>query len=114
MGPLGMKDAGEELIGNVGEVGHLGLDCGCRWLGEHDLRQGGGALGFSTAPLRMVALQQKLCGGWRTLTGAEAFLALHSYVATARKHGMNPLAVLRQLFEGHPWLPVPGPLPAPP
>jgi len=64
--------------------------------------------------LRMVKLQQKISGCWRTPAGAEAFLALRSYVATARKHGMNPLAVLRQLFEGHPWLPAPGPLPAPP
>ena len=66
--------------------------------------------------LRMVKLQQKISGCWRTLAGAEAFLALRSYVATARKHGVNPLVVLRQLFAGHPWLPAPapGPLPAPP
>jgi transposase len=66
--------------------------------------------------LRMVKLQQKISGCWRTLAGAEAFLALRSYIATARKQGMNPLAVLRQLFAGHPWLPapVPDPLPAPP
>jgi transposase len=66
--------------------------------------------------LRMVKLQQKISGCWRTLAGAEAFLALRSYLATARKHGRNPLAVLGQLFEGHPWLPAaaPGPPPAPP
>jgi transposase len=66
--------------------------------------------------LRMVKLQQKIFGCWRTLAGAEAFLAIRSYVATARKHGVNPLVVLRQLFAGHPWLPAPapGPLPAPP
>ncbi len=63
--------------------------------------------------LRMVKLQQKISGCWRTPAGAEVFLALRSYVATARKHGMNPLAVLRQLFQGHPWLPAAGPLPAP-
>jgi transposase/uncharacterized coiled-coil protein SlyX len=57
--------------------------------------------------LRMVKLQQKISGCWRTLAGAEAFLALRSYVATARKQGMKPLAVLGQLFEGHPWLPRP-------
>jgi transposase len=65
--------------------------------------------------LRMVKLQQKISGCWRTLAGAEAFLALRSYLATARKHGMNPLVVLCQLFAGRPWLPAPapGPLPAP-
>jgi len=57
--------------------------------------------------LRMVKLQQKISGCWRTLAGAEAFLILRSYVSTARKQGMNPLVVLRQLFEGHPWLPAP-------
>jgi hypothetical protein len=31
-----------------------------------------------------------------------AFLALRSYVATARKHGMNPLVVLCQLFASRP------------
>jgi hypothetical protein len=66
--------------------------------------------------LRMVKLQQKISGCWRTPAGAEAFLALRSYLATARKHGNNPLAMLGQLFEGRPWLPAPaaGPLPASP
>src|SRR5215218_9119662 len=57
--------------------------------------------------LRMVKLQQKISGCWRTLAGAEAFLALRSYLSTARKQGMNPLVVLGQLFAGHPWLPAP-------
>jgi transposase len=37
--------------------------------------------------------------------GAEAFLAVRSYLSTARKQGLNPLDVLRRLFEGNPWLP---------
>jgi hypothetical protein len=53
----------------------------------------------------MVKLQQKISGCWRTLPGAHAFLALRSYISTARKHGINPLHALRELFEGHPWLP---------
>jgi transposase len=61
----------------------------------------------SERDLRMVKLQQKISGCWRTLAGAAAFLTVRSYVATARKQGMNPLAVLRQLFEGHAWLPAP-------
>jgi transposase len=55
--------------------------------------------------LRMVKLQQKISGCWRTLAGAEAFLALRSYLSTARKHGMNPLVVLWQLVQGQAWLP---------
>ena len=60
--------------------------------------------------IRMVKLQQKISGCWRTLDGAQAFLTVRSYVATARKHGVNPLAALRRLFEGDPWLPAPAPL----
>jgi transposase len=57
--------------------------------------------------IRMVKLQQKISGAWRTMTGAEAFCRLRSYIATARKHGRNPLAVLCELFNGRPWLPTP-------
>ena len=57
--------------------------------------------------IRMVKLQQKISGCWRTLDGAQGFLTVRSYVATARKHGINPLAALRRLFEGDPWMPAP-------
>jgi transposase len=57
--------------------------------------------------LRMVKLQQKISGCWRTLAGAQAFLTVRSYIATARKQGRNPLDALRRLFDGHPWLPLP-------
>jgi transposase len=55
-----------------------------------------------------VKLQQQISGCWRTLAGAEAFLALRSYVSTERKQAMNPLTVRRQLVESRPWLPAPG------
>ncbi len=61
--------------------------------------------GSTQNDLCMVRLQQKISGCWRTLDGGAAFLALRSSVSTARKHEMNPLTVLRQLFEGHSWLP---------
>src|SRR6266536_1965971 len=59
--------------------------------------------------IRMVKLQQKISGCWRTLDGAQAFLTVRSYLSTARKHGVNPLAALRRLLEGDPWLPAPAP-----
>jgi transposase len=59
--------------------------------------------------IRMVKLQQKISGCWRTLDGAQAFLTVRSYLATARKHGVNPLAAFRRLFEGNPWMPAPAP-----
>jgi transposase len=59
--------------------------------------------------IRMVKLAQKISGCWRTLDGAQAFLTVRSYVATARKHGVNPLVALRRLFQGDPWMPAPAP-----
>lgn len=55
--------------------------------------------------VRMVKLQQKISGCWRTLTGAQNFCAVRSYLATAHKHNINLLDALRQAFTGDPWLP---------
>ena len=56
--------------------------------------------------LRMVKLQQKISGCWRTTTGAERFLAIRSYLSTARKQGKRPLEVLTKLTAGRPWVPI--------
>lgn len=55
--------------------------------------------------IRMIRLQQKISGGWRTETGADAFLTVRSYLSTARKHHRNALEVLTELFTGSPWIP---------
>ena len=55
--------------------------------------------------IRMVKLQQKISGSWRTKAGADHFCAIRSYVSTMKKHGYDVLAGLRQLFEGKVWLP---------
>ena len=55
--------------------------------------------------LRMIKLQQKISGSWRTISGAEGFLALRSYLSTAAKHGHDVLDVLTRLAERDPWLP---------
>ena len=59
--------------------------------------------------IRMIKLQQKISGGWRTTEGAEAFLAVRSYLSTARKQGHNAMTVLRDLFNGNPWIPASAP-----
>ncbi|MFC7219751.1 hypothetical protein ACFQLX_16500 [Streptomyces polyrhachis] len=51
----------------------------------------------------MVKAQQKISGAWRTLTGARRFARIRSYISTVRKHGINPLTTLRDLFAGRPW-----------
>lgn len=53
--------------------------------------------------LRMVKAQQKISGCWRTLTGARRFARIRSYISTVRKHDINPLTALRDLFAGRPW-----------
>jgi len=53
----------------------------------------------------MVKLQQKISGSWRTLAGARNFCAIRSYVSTLRKHDLDVLTGLRQLFEGRAWIP---------
>lgn len=55
--------------------------------------------------LRMIKLQQKISGCWRTITGAEGFLALRSYLSTSAKHGLHPLVALGGLAQRNPWLP---------
>ncbi|MHB1850129.1 MAG: IS66 family transposase [Acidimicrobiales bacterium] len=55
--------------------------------------------------VRMVKLQQKISGSWRSLTGAQAYCALRSYISTMKKQQVDVLDGLRQLFDGHVWLP---------
>ncbi|MGH7441658.1 MAG: IS66 family transposase [bacterium] len=55
--------------------------------------------------LRMVKLQQKISGCFRTLAGAEAFARLRSYIQTALKQGQNLFQVIRDLVLGNPWMP---------
>jgi transposase len=60
---------------------------------------------LSERDLRMVKLQQKISGCWRTSAGAERFLAIRSYLSTARKQGLRPIDVLMALAAGRPWVP---------
>jgi len=57
--------------------------------------------------IRMIKLQQKISGCWRTAEGAQRFLALRSYISTARKNGLGALDALGALAAGQPWLPAP-------
>lgn len=55
--------------------------------------------------IRTVEIQQKISGGWRSETGARAFLTVRPYLSTAPKDHRAGLDVLRELFTGNPWLP---------
>ncbi|GAA1723796.1 hypothetical protein GCM10009765_84650 [Fodinicola feengrottensis] len=55
--------------------------------------------------IRMTKIRQKVSGCLRTLSGAEQFCAIRSYLATAAKHGVHFFEALTRLAEGNPWTP---------
>ena len=55
--------------------------------------------------IRMIKLRQKVSGCLRTLTGAQQFCAIRSYLSTAAKHGRTFFDTLVMLAEGRPWMP---------
>jgi len=55
--------------------------------------------------LRMLKVQQKLSGGFRSEKGADAFASLRGYVSTLRKQGVALLTALETLFTGSPLYP---------
>ena len=56
----------------------------------------------------MVKIKQKISGTFRTLTGAETFCAIRSYISTARKHGQNVIDAMYDALTGSPFIPVAG------
>ncbi len=52
--------------------------------------------------IRMVKVQQKISGCFRTVHGAAMFCRIRGYISTARKQGHNPLAALEAVFRGQP------------
>lgn len=58
--------------------------------------------------IRMPKLKQKTSGCFRTVSGAESFCTIRSYLATLRKQGRNVFHALTLAFQGNP----PDPLPS--
>jgi transposase len=55
--------------------------------------------------IRMMKVQQKIAGRFRTEGGAEAFCRIRSYISTLRKQGQHLFTALQQVFRGAPVLP---------
>ena len=55
--------------------------------------------------LRMMKLQQKISGCFRTLVGADIFCLIRSYLSTARKQGVNILDALSSALHAAPFFP---------
>jgi len=61
----------------------------------------------------MIKVNQKISRSFRSTQGAQAFLALRSYLSTATKRGVNQLEALQQLFNHNAWIPATTTGPAP-
>jgi len=55
--------------------------------------------------LRMIKVQQKISGTFRTMNGAKIFSSIRSYLSTARKNGIGAFDALQALYAGHPFIP---------
>lgn len=55
--------------------------------------------------IRMVKLQIKISGTWRTIDGARDWLTVRAYISTAAKNGLNVYQALRDALTGNAWLP---------
>jgi hypothetical protein len=55
----------------------------------------------------MAKLRIKVSGWMRSMTGAESFCAIRSYLSTAAKHGISALDALTRAAAGHPGYPPP-------
>jgi transposase len=52
--------------------------------------------------LRMIKTKSKVSGCFRSLIGAQNYLAIMSYVGTAKKHGISAYEAIRQAIRGNP------------
>ena len=55
--------------------------------------------------LRPVKIHRKVSSCFKTLTGAERFAHVRSYLSTTRKHDIPAIDALTQLFNDNPWMP---------
>ena len=55
--------------------------------------------------IRMMKVQQKISGMFRTEKGAKAFCRVRSYISTARKNTVDAMDALARVFTGKPFVP---------
>jgi len=54
--------------------------------------------------IRMVKLQQKISGTFRSVQGAHMFCRIRGYLSTVKKQNLNILQAIMSVFEGNPVL----------
>ena len=50
--------------------------------------------------IRMMKVQQKISGTFRSFEGALSFCRIRSYISTVKKQGMNVIAAIQDAFAG--------------
>jgi transposase len=55
--------------------------------------------------IRMIKVKQKVSGCFRTIEGAERFLAVRSYISTIRKNGLQIFPAIVSALKGNPFMP---------
>jgi transposase len=55
--------------------------------------------------IRMMKVQQKISGTFRSRDGGKDFCRIRSYISTIRKHAMNVIDAIRKVFLGTPFVP---------
>jgi len=56
--------------------------------------------------IRMMKVQQKISGMFRSQKGAKAFCRIRSYLSTARKNALGALNAIARVFSGDPFVPI--------
>lgn len=51
--------------------------------------------------LRMIKVQQKISGLFRTFAGAEQFCRIRSFISTTRKQGVNVIEAISEILKGN-------------
>ncbi len=55
--------------------------------------------------IRMMKVQQKISGTFRSFDGAFSFCRIRSYISTVKKQGLNVMSALQDIFSGKQLLP---------